>query len=124
MPQITVDYSANLNAAFDREGFAAALHPMVVEMAEALPAACKTRFHPSPYALVGPADENGEGDESQAVVHITIGLLPGRSDETKARLAEAVLQLLGKHVEDDGLVVNASAEVRELGPSYRKLTLP
>ena len=54
-------------------------------------------------------------------MHVTSGLLAGRTDETKARLTEAVLELLKKHVEDDGpATLHASAEVRDLDPSYRK----
>ena len=55
------------------------------------------------------------------VVHVMIGLLAGRTEETKAKLTETVLELLKKHVTDDGhAVLHASAEVRDLDPSYRK----
>ncbi|GGT69936.1 hypothetical protein GCM10010207_80490 [Streptomyces atratus] len=43
MPQITVDYSGPLGAAFDRPAFALALHPIVVDTADARLEACKTR---------------------------------------------------------------------------------
>ncbi|MFI5676256.1 5-carboxymethyl-2-hydroxymuconate Delta-isomerase [Streptomyces cellulosae] len=115
MPQITVDYSATLAPAFDREGFADALHSAAVEIAAAKPEACKTQFRPSEYTLVG-HEHDGHG-----VVHVTIGLLAGRTEETKARLTEAVVELLAKHIEDDGSALHASAEVRDLDPSYRKV---
>ncbi|MFJ1970896.1 5-carboxymethyl-2-hydroxymuconate Delta-isomerase [Streptomyces sp. NPDC087903] len=115
MPQITVDYSEQLAEGFDRRGFALGLHDAVVEIAAAKYEACKTQFRATGNTTVG-RDEDGH-----AVVHVTIGLLAGRTDETKVRLTEAVLELLRKHVRPaEGLALHASAEVRDLDPSYRK----
>ncbi|MBU6533438.1 5-carboxymethyl-2-hydroxymuconate Delta-isomerase [Streptomyces sp. NPDC057245] len=115
MPQITVDYSAELADDFDRPAFARALHEGVVEIAAARPPACKTQFRRTEDTTVGP------GTDGHAVVHVTVGLLAGRTEETKARLTEAVLELLRQHVKPSGgLALHASAEVRELDPSYRK----
>ncbi|MGW0880374.1 5-carboxymethyl-2-hydroxymuconate Delta-isomerase [Streptomyces sp. NPDC002671] len=118
MPQITVDYTAVLedSGAFDMDGFARALHEAVVEIAAAKPEACKTLFRDG-LAAYGYEDM----DHQHGIVHVTIGLLAGRSEETRARLAETVLELLRKHVEpEDGVTLHASAEVRDLDPSYRK----
>ncbi|MFE7973197.1 5-carboxymethyl-2-hydroxymuconate Delta-isomerase [Streptomyces shenzhenensis] len=117
MPQITVDYSRTLETGFDRAAFARALHEATVEIAAAKPEACKTQFRPSAITAFGYADPD---EQEHAVVHVTIGLLAGRSDETKARLTEAVLELLGTYVEAEDAAVHASAEVRDLDPSYRK----
>lgn len=115
MPQITVDYSAELDDAFDRRGFAQALHPLVAETVTTKIAACKTRFRRVDESVVADA---ATGD---AILHISIGLLPGRTDEIKAQLTESVLELLTAHLKDaDGLTVHASAETRDLDPSYRK----
>jgi 5-carboxymethyl-2-hydroxymuconate isomerase len=115
MPQITVDHSKTIS--FDREGFARDLHTAVVEIAAAKPEACKTQFRAGQFTAFGYEDPEEQG---HAVVHVTLGLLAGRTDETKARLTEAVLELLRKHIEDDGTVLHGSAEVRDLDPSYRK----
>ncbi|MFF7351111.1 5-carboxymethyl-2-hydroxymuconate Delta-isomerase [Streptomyces filipinensis] len=117
MPQITIDYSDIVEDAFDREGFARALHEATVEIAAAKPEACKTQFRPSAYTAFGYEDPGARG---HAIVHVAIGLLAGRSDETKARLTQAVLELLREHVADTGVALHASAEVRDLDPSYRK----
>ncbi|AZS87682.1 isomerase [Streptomyces griseoviridis] len=117
MPQITVDYSHAIDHAFDRAGFARALHGATVEIAAAKPEACKTQFRASGFTAYGYEDPEAE---EHAVVHVTIGLLAGRSEETKARLTEAVLALLREHIEDDGPVLHASAEIRDLDASYRK----
>ncbi|PZT69648.1 isomerase [Streptomyces sp. SW4] len=115
MPQITVDYSEQLAEDFDRPGFAKALHASVVEIAAARPPACKTQFRRTEDTAVGP------DTEGHAVVHVVIGLLAGRTEETKARLTEAVLDLLRQYVKPaPGLALHASAEVRELDASYRK----
>ncbi|MER6571224.1 isomerase [Streptomyces sp. NPDC001093] len=117
MPQITIDYSDIVENAFDREGFARALHEATVEIAAAKPEACKTQFRPSAYTVYGYEDPGARG---HAIVHVTIGLLAGRSDETKARLTETALELLRKHLADTGIALHASAEVLDLDPSYRK----
>ncbi|MET7474801.1 isomerase [Streptomyces sp. NPDC005648] len=115
MPQITVDHSKHLS--FDREAFARDLHAAVVEIAAAKPEGCKTRFRSVEVTAVGYDDPL---DLGHGVVHVTLALLAGRTDETKARLTEAVLELLRKHIEDDGSgVLHGSAEVRDLDPSYR-----
>ncbi|MDQ0683333.1 5-carboxymethyl-2-hydroxymuconate isomerase [Streptomyces sp. B4I13] len=117
MPQITVDYSSTMDPAFDRAGFARALHASVVEIAAAKPEACKTLFRPAEFTAFGYDDPEERG---HAVVHVTLGLLAGRTDETKTKLTETVLELLRAHVADGGFVLHASAEVRDLDPSYRK----
>lgn len=115
MPQITVDYSADLAGGFDRPGFAKALHEATVEIAAAKPPACKTRFRPTEDIVVGPETEG------HAHVHIHIALLAGRTDETKARLTEAALELLRTYLKQpEGLALHASAEVRDLDASYAK----
>ncbi|MGW1814639.1 5-carboxymethyl-2-hydroxymuconate Delta-isomerase [Streptomyces sp. NPDC002125] len=115
MPQITVDYSAELDDSFDRRGFALALHPLVAETVSTKTAACKTRFRRAETFVAGDA---GTGD---AVVNVAIAMLPGRTPEIKAQLTEAVIELLAGHLKPvDGLSVHASAEIRDLDASYRK----
>ncbi|MEU1125077.1 isomerase [Streptomyces sp. NPDC005899] len=115
MPQITVDYPAGLDDSFDRRGFALALHPLVAETVSTKLSACKTRFVPAADCVVGDAPA---GD---AVVNVSIAMLPGRTPETKAQLTEAVLDLLAAHLKRvDGLTFHTSAEVRDLDASYRK----
>lgn len=77
MPQITVDYSAELDDTFDRPGFADALHPLIAEKVTTKTAACKTRFRRVEETVV--ADAPG-GD---ALVHVDISLLPGRTPKSR-----------------------------------------
>ncbi|MFI2199642.1 5-carboxymethyl-2-hydroxymuconate Delta-isomerase [Streptomyces sp. NPDC020192] len=114
MPQITVDCSDNVEEF--SEGFDRRLHEVTVEIAAAKPESCKTLFRAAEASSFGYEDP-----ERHAIVHVTIGLLAGRTEETKARLTEAVLELLREHlVVADGVTVHASAEVRDLDASYRK----
>ncbi|MFJ2770020.1 5-carboxymethyl-2-hydroxymuconate Delta-isomerase [Streptomyces sp. NPDC087300] len=107
--------SAQLEDAFDRKGFALALHPLLVEVAGAAADTCKTRFVRTEGSVVG----DGAGDDG--IAHVMIGLLPGRSPEVKARLSEGALELLRRCVTPgSGLRLHASAEVRDLDASYRK----
>ncbi|NEC69791.1 5-carboxymethyl-2-hydroxymuconate Delta-isomerase [Streptomyces sp. SID9727] len=116
MPQITVDYSAELAEAFDRPAFALALHPVVAATVDTKIAACKTRFRRAEETVVADAPA---GD---ALVHVDISLLPGRTPETKARLTEAVLALLTAHLGSiNSTALHLSAEARDLDPSYRKV---
>ncbi|MFF3345593.1 5-carboxymethyl-2-hydroxymuconate Delta-isomerase [Streptomyces sp. NPDC002779] len=113
MPQILVTRTGRDDV--DWEGFASALHQLVVEKAAARLEACKTQVVRGEDVAVG-ADTEGHG-----LVHVSIGLLAGRTDETKAELTEAVVDLLRKFVEpEDGYRMQVSAEVRDLDPSYRK----
>ncbi|MFD7491141.1 5-carboxymethyl-2-hydroxymuconate Delta-isomerase [Streptomyces sp. NPDC059832] len=115
MPQITVDYSGPLDAAFDRPAFALALHPIVVDTVDARLEACKTRFRRVEDFTVGTETEG------HAVLHIEIGLLHGRTDATKARLAAAVLALVAAEVKPvDGVTLHTSVEIPDLDASYRK----
>ncbi|MFI6102603.1 5-carboxymethyl-2-hydroxymuconate Delta-isomerase [Streptomyces sp. NPDC051310] len=115
MPQIAVDYSASLDEAFDRRGFALALHPVLGATVGANPAVCKTRFRRAEETVVA------DGTTEQAVVHVAVGLAPGRREEAKARLTEAVLALVPQHLKPvDGLTVHISAEVHDFAPSYRR----
>ncbi|MEV8305856.1 isomerase [Streptomyces flavidovirens] len=115
MPQITVDYSEQVAGAFDRRGFALALHPLVVDLVDTKLTACKTRFRRADETVVADATTG------HAVVHIGIALLPGRSPEVKAELTAAVLDLVAGYIKPvDGIQAHLSAEVRDLEASYLK----
>ncbi|KUH36181.1 MULTISPECIES: 5-carboxymethyl-2-hydroxymuconate Delta-isomerase [Streptomyces] len=115
MPQITVDYSAALDDAFDRRGYARALHPVVVATVAARTEACKTRTRRTEDLTVG------DGTGRDAVVHVEVALLAGRTEEAKARLSQAAAALVRDFLKPvEGLTVHVSAEVRDLDASYRK----
>lgn len=113
MPQILVTRTGRDDV--DWEGFAAALNQLVVEKAAARIEACKTQV------VRGEDVAVGDDIEGHGLVHVSIGLLAGRTDETKAELTEAAVELLRKFAQpEDGYRMHVSAEVRDLDPSYRK----
>ncbi|WP_328302575.1 isomerase [Streptomyces sp. NBC_00435] len=118
MPQITVEYSANLTDTFDRRGFALALHALTARVADAAVENCKTRFRCLDEVCVA------DGAAGSALVHVQLALLAGRTEAVKAELSEAVLELLRKYtsqgLDASGPVVHASVDVNELGAAYRK----
>ncbi|MDT9683587.1 isomerase [Streptomyces sp. TRM76323] len=115
MPQITVDYSAALDDTFDRKGYARALHPVVADTVATRVEACRTRTRRIDDFTAG------DGTADAAIVYVEIALLAGRTDEAKARLAEAAAALARDFLKpDDELTVYVSAEIRDLDASYRK----
>ncbi|MFD7260139.1 5-carboxymethyl-2-hydroxymuconate Delta-isomerase [Streptomyces sp. NPDC059874] len=118
MPHITIDYSANLSDVFARRPFALALHSLTAKVAGGSVADCKTRFRRLEEVYVA------DGAPENALVHVQLGLLAGRTETVKAELSAAVLDLLRTHMSGatDGLrpVVHASVDVIELGAAYRK----
>ncbi|MFE5729571.1 5-carboxymethyl-2-hydroxymuconate Delta-isomerase [Streptomyces sp. NPDC056528] len=113
MPQILVTRTGRDYV--DWEGFASALNQLVAEKAAAPLETCKTQVVRGEDVAVG-ADIEGR----DLMVDVAIGLLAGRTDETKAELTEAVVDLLRKFIgPEDGYRMHVSAEVRDLDPSYR-----
>ncbi|MFF7213565.1 5-carboxymethyl-2-hydroxymuconate Delta-isomerase [Streptomyces sp. NPDC008238] len=92
MPHITVDYTGNLADAFDRRGFATALHPLVAETIDTKVEACTTRFRRSDEYVLA------DGAPGHALVLVRAAVLSGRTPEAKTRLSEAVLELVRKHL--------------------------
>jgi 5-carboxymethyl-2-hydroxymuconate isomerase len=105
VPHITVDYSPRLTGAFDRPGFAGALHALVVETAGSQ-GTCKVFFRAATETYV-----MGGEDEGTPVVHVEVALLPGRSETTLTLLSRRALRLLRSLVPADTV---CSVEVRQL----------
>lgn len=116
MPQISIEYSANLDAAFDPRQFAARVHEALVEHAAAELLNCKTRLVRLGDHLIG------DGAGERAMVHVDLRILPGRDPEQKRRLGETVLARLEEAVAGArDLDAQLTVEVRELdGANYHK----
>ncbi|MGW3242621.1 5-carboxymethyl-2-hydroxymuconate Delta-isomerase [Streptomyces sp. NPDC001070] len=120
MPHITVDYTGNLADAFDRRGFALALHPLVAKIIDTRVEACKTRFRRSEeYVLVDGAPEH-------AMILVQAAVLSGRTPEAKTQLSEAVLELLREHLAPTPqLSVQTAVDIVDLDRTwYRSHTEP
>ncbi|WKX69233.1 5-carboxymethyl-2-hydroxymuconate Delta-isomerase [Streptomyces sp. XD-27] len=109
MPHIVVDYSDPLSAAFDRRAFGLALHPLVADLLEAPIDTCKTRFRRIEEAFIA------DGSPDQAMVHIELAILSGRTPEAKRELSRAVLDLARNHVPvPAGATLTLTVDVTEL----------
>ncbi|MFI2609043.1 5-carboxymethyl-2-hydroxymuconate Delta-isomerase [Kitasatospora sp. NPDC018619] len=93
MPQISVDYSADLAGTFDRRGLGLAINRLAEETIDAKPESCKTVFRQSEALVVG---TSGPADDAQVFVEFQI--FPGRTPEAKAALSEGVLALVARYV--------------------------
>ncbi|GAB2685604.1 5-carboxymethyl-2-hydroxymuconate Delta-isomerase [Kribbella swartbergensis] len=114
MPQITVEYSESLADAFDRRGFALALHPAAAELIGSSLPDFKTRFRPIDDAVIG------NGEAGRAMIHVDLAILPGRDDALKTRLGELTLEILCGQLEAaPGVNTQVTVEIRDL-ISYHK----
>jgi 5-carboxymethyl-2-hydroxymuconate isomerase len=94
------------------------VHDALVEHAEAELLNCTTRLSALPRYLIG------DGADERAMVHADLRILPGRSEEQKRALGEAVLAALEVAVSGaSGFDVQLTVEVRELGTHYLKRRL-
>jgi 5-carboxymethyl-2-hydroxymuconate isomerase len=116
MPQITVEYSAELGDGFDRRGFALALHKTVSPLVSSDVAAFKTRFRRIEESVIG------DGSPA-AMVHVRVGLLSGRPVELKQEVGRAVIELAGEHLEPvEGLPTQVTLEVYDMDrEQYQKI---
>ncbi|HEX8194220.1 MAG TPA: hypothetical protein VF552_15100 [Allosphingosinicella sp.] len=109
MPQIAVEYSGNLGAAFDAESLADRIHGIVAATIDTPLGNCKTRLIELQRYVIG------DGGAREAMVHVDLRILSGRGEAEKKRLGEAVLAAAAEAIgEPEGLRVQLTVEVREL----------
>ena len=112
MPHIIVEYSETLTA-LDVPKLVMELHHDLATRETINIHAIKSRAIPVQYVLVG------NNDELDKMIHITLKLLPGRSDELKKEMAQGLIDK-SKHLAHDERV-SVTCEVAELhAESYVK----
>lgn len=111
MPHIIVEYTDHLN--LDVEKLTIELHRTLVEQETIKEEAIKTRAIPVKATVVG------TGKCHDKFVHIALKLLPGRSDELRKTMAQALFDTARKHILDEN--VSITVETIELhAASYIK----
>lgn len=117
MPQIAIEYSANLRGAFDPRALALRIHEIVTSTIDTELLSCKTRIVEHGETVIG------DGAVGHAMLHLDIRILSGRSVGEKGRLADAAHAAADAAVtKPDGLLLQVTAEVRDLdSDNYRKL---
>lgn len=118
MPQITVEYSAELSEGFDRRAFALALHQAVSPLVGSEVAAFKTRFRRIEESVIG------DGSPA-AMVHVRVGLLTGRPVELKQEVGRTALGIAQAHLKPvEGLPTQVTLEVYDMDrEQYQKVVI-
>ena len=111
MPHITVEYTEHLST--DIPKLLTRLHDNLASQDTVNVHAIKTRAIPVQYVIVG------DGQEPDKMIHVTLKLLPGRSDDLKKTMAQGLFDEAKAETHDDRVTV--TVEVAELHePSYTK----
>jgi len=93
MPHIIVEYSANLDDNLDIRRLVDDLHQVVIDSEAADVAAIRTRAERRESFRVG------DGNPNNAFVHVTMRLRIGRSEETRSKLADALLAATDRNLQ-------------------------
>jgi 5-carboxymethyl-2-hydroxymuconate isomerase len=118
VPQIAIEYSRNLADAFDAGALAKAVHRLIAETIDTDLGNCKTRLVALDDYLIG------DGSPQEAMVHVDLRILSGRSDAQKKALGEAVLEAAHGCIGPHSLRIQVTVEVRELDrANYHKRVL-
>lgn len=114
MPHLVLEFSKGLDDSHDMPALCQTLFDaLAAQPAFPQPANLKIRASAVPYSVIG--------TEPQSFVHATLRLLPGRDDDTKSQLTQAVLSALQSHLPQVG---SLTVEIVELhGASYAKRVL-
>ena len=117
MPHLTLHYSANLEPPLDAGRLFGDLHAAIAALAKVEIAAFKSR------AIQCDAFRVGDGAPQNAFAHLDLRLLGGRNAEEKARIADATMAVLNRHLAPSpGLDLQITLDLLDLDPdSYRKL---
>lgn len=116
MPHTTLEFSNVLveNDHFDRSGFVEELHPLIVSIAGGRLEACKTRMLYPDFIDVDYL-HIADGAPYRTMIHVEIALLAGRSPQVKAKLSQAVLDLVRKHTAAAPQIeIQMSVEIRDI----------
>ena len=114
MPHIFVEYTDSIASNVDIPKLCAELHKDLATRESVDIHAIKTRATPVQFTIVG------DGHDPDKMIHITLRLLPGRSDELKAEMTGAFVKIardIAHH--DDRITITAEA-VDMHAPSYMK----
>ncbi|OSQ50355.1 5-carboxymethyl-2-hydroxymuconate Delta-isomerase [Thalassospira alkalitolerans] len=110
MPQIEIEYSANLPIVEQLRALAISLHREIAVAADAEPASFKTRLSPLENVVIA------DGGPHHGMVHLDVRLLSGRSDDVKYEVGRIALETLRVHLENlvGDYAVQFSVEVHDL----------
>ena len=108
MPQISLEFSANLPGEIASEELLLVLHRILRDVGGVRIGNCKSRVVPAARFLVG------EGEAGGAFVHLDVRFLEGRSPEVERALGEALLQALREAYEGCGEGLQITVEIGDI----------
>jgi|TARA_A100001391_G_scaffold203753_1_gene196961 5-carboxymethyl-2-hydroxymuconate isomerase len=110
MPQLEIEYSANLPIAEQLRGLAISLHREIAKAADADLASFKTRLSPLENVVIA------DGGPKHGMVHLDVRLLSGRSDDVKYAVGAIALETVRAHLENlvGNFDVQFTVEVHDL----------
>lgn len=110
MPQLVLDYSANVAQEVDLQRLFLEMHRVLADAAGIDVAVCKSRAMRRETFAVG---KEGAG---QAFVHLEVGLLSGRTAEQKRDIAAACLDVLARYYAEslEQIELQITVEVRDM----------
>jgi len=116
MPHIIFEYSSNIIEKNNLESLFPEIHQLLEQEISAKISECKTRAIEHKSFLVGDAN-----NKENAFIHLTIKIMPGRSDELKNNLAKEISKKLTSFFikSKQKLEVKFSIEISEL-ENYHK----
>ena len=91
MPQITLEYSSNIQDVIDFKQLFSAIHNVIHTSGGILIENCKSR------AICHETFFIGQGDTMNAFIHLEVQWLEGRSTELKSQIGDELLGLLRKY---------------------------
>ncbi len=116
MPHLILEYSANVP---EKNGFHTLFMRLHTLLAQSLPtelSGCRSRALECVHYCVG------DGNEHNAFIHLTLKIMPGRSEEKRMKLGNELVAALQEYCSKNfhAQKIQLSVEMLELQPTYFK----
>lgn len=117
MPQLTLEYSSNIIEKNNLIFLLKSAHELIAKELPANIASCKSRAMQRDVYCVG------DGDASNAFVHLVLKVLPGRDIDVRTAVGQSLIALLKKYFAESLAKLNLqiTVELDELPKTYFKL---
>ena len=101
MPQISLEYTANIKQDIDTQDLFGSIHQVLADIGKIAVEKCKSRAVKHENYLIA------DGDPFGAFVHLEVKFLEGRSTELKQEIGRRLLKILTEYFEETSEELNA-----------------
>ena len=110
MPQISLEYTGNIEQTIEFDPIFSKVHEILAQVADIRVDNCKSRARRLDHYYVG------AGKPNQAFVHLEAAILEGRTPELKKELGSRILEHLQKHFSPSfaALDLQITVEIRDI----------